>query len=90
MDKLKLGNKMKEIKINKPDKIWVLCACPECESEFIAKLEQTDDVTRTILNVPTANPHNLFGLKPLPEELTCPYCGIKNDIYAEHFPKVEL
>lgn len=61
-------------------KTWVLCACPECEGEFIAKLEQTDDT----------NPNNLFGFKPLPEELTCPYCGVKNDIYAEHHPKVTL
>jgi rubredoxin len=61
-------------------KKWIMCACPECEKEFVAKLEETNDT----------NPNDIFGLKPLPEELTCPYCGIKNDVYAIHFLKVEL
>lgn len=80
METIKLGSTMKFIPIDGKDKRWVLCACPECEGEFIARLEVTDK----------NNPDNLFGLKPLPEELTCPYCGIKNDVYAENFPKVEL
>lgn len=79
-DTLKLGNKMKVIPINHYSKLWVLCACPECEGEFIAKLEQTDDT----------NPNNLFGLKPLPEDLTCPYCGIKNDVCANAFVEITL
>jgi len=82
MEKLKLGDKMIEVSIVKHNKQWVLCVCPECEGEFIAKLEQTDK------SIPDTN--NLFGLMPLPEDLTCPYCGVNNDIYAEHFPKVEL
>ncbi len=62
------------------NKRWVLCTCPECDSEFIIKLEQTDDM----------KPNNLFGLKPLPEDMICPYCGIKNDVYATYLPKVAL
>ncbi len=61
-------------------KKWVLCACSECDSNFIVELKQTDKTT----------PDNLFGLKPSPDKLTCPYCGIKNISYAEHFPNVEL
>ncbi len=79
MEIIKLSNKMKAIPLKEPDSRWVLCACPECESEFIAKLETSNK----------SNPDDLFGLKPLPEELTCPYCGIQNDIYAQGFPKVE-
>ncbi len=77
---LKLSDKMKSIPI-KTHKIWVLCQCPECEGEFIAKLTTANDKDK---------PENLFNLEPLPEDLTCPYCGIKNDVYAIHFPLVEL
>lgn len=61
-------------------KLWVFCECPECEGKFSVSLEQTNK----------REPNNLFGLKPLPEDLTCPYCGIKNDIYAVHFPRVSM
>lgn len=62
----------------KVDKRWVMCFCPECNQEFIAKLAVSDK----------SNPDNLYGLNPLPEKLICPYCGISNDIYATHFPEV--
>lgn len=74
---LKEENKMTTTKQNK---LWVLCECPECEGKFTVSLEQTRK----------QEPNDLFGLKPLPEDLTCPYCGIKNDIYAVHFPKVAM
>jgi hypothetical protein len=61
-------------------KVWVLCACPECDNNFIVELEQTDK----------SEPDNILRLKPTPEKLTCPYCGIKNVSYDEHFPMVEL
>jgi len=77
---LKLSGKMIEIPFNHYDKVWVLCGCPECDSNFIVELKQTDNT----------NPDNIFGLNPPPEKLTCPYCGTKNVSYAEHFPKVEL
>lgn len=76
----KEGEKMK-------GNIWVLCTCPECDGEFIAKLQTLDD-KGTPDN--TQKPNNLFNLKPLPETLTCPYCGVKNDVYAVAFPQVTV
>lgn len=80
METIKLGNKMIEIPIkhNPDNKEWVLCACPECEGEFIVKLKVSEGKTE------------LWEFKPDLRKLTCPYCGIKSDIYAEHSPKVEL
>lgn len=54
-------------------KMWTLVVCPECEKEFIAKLK---------VEVRESG----YEFTELPETLTCPYCGIKNDIYAEGYP----
>jgi rubredoxin len=67
--------------MSKMKKVWVLLQCPECEGIFIAQLKP---------NKKREQPQNLFDLEPLPENLTCPYCGIKNDVYATHYPKVEI